>query len=232
MPCAREYVKTSAFIRPCWVPKQINAYEYWLQERQPLDCSLCLFLFPPDDCSIPATRAGTRDPLVIENELNAERADTSHWMFRLETVSKDGQKEVDEVVETSAGDLKHPIVIDGRELDSKQRQQSDSQLGRNSEALRKSLKDKNQDSAKSQRMLSRLPNAFIFSYGERQGEFVQLLFKPNPTFHPRGHEAEVFHAMQGNVWVNEKQNRLGAISGRLTEPVKFPAPNLSACRMI
>src|SRR5262249_51335956 len=120
-------------------------------------------------------------------------------------------------------DLKRPMVIDGRELNPKQRQQSDSQLGLNPEALRKSVKDNGQDNAKSQRMLSMLPNAFIFSYGEHHGDLVQLLFKPNPTFHPRGHEAEVLHAMQGNVWVNERQNRLAGISGRLTESVKFGA---------
>jgi hypothetical protein len=185
---------------------------------------LCVFFFTGP--TVAQTSQPTPAQLihkVIENELNSERADTSHWMFRLETENKNGQNEVDEVVETNAGDLTRTIAINGREPNSEQRQRADSQLGRNAEALRKSLKDKSQDITKSQRMLSMLPNAFIFSNGERHGDLVQLLFKPNPTFHPKGHEAEVFHAMQGNVWVNEKQNRLVAISGHLTEPVKFGA---------
>jgi hypothetical protein len=50
---------------------------------------------------------------------------------------------------------------------------------------------------------------------------VQLTFKPNPKFHPATHEEQVFHAMEGSLWVDEKQNRLAEISGRLIEKVKF-----------
>ena len=69
--------------------------------------ALSVLLFPA------AMKAQSSEPApeelirrVVENELHAERADTSHWMFRLETENKKGQQEVDEVVETNAGDLK------------------------------------------------------------------------------------------------------------------------------
>lgn len=158
---------------------------------------------------------------VVQNELALESQDKSHWLFRLQTENKNGQMEVDEVVETQAGDLKRPIEINSHELNAQQRQQSDAQLGRNPAALRKMLKEKNDDADKSQQMLKILPDAFLFSYGEHRGNLAQLLFKPNPDFHPNTHEAEVFHAMVGAVWVDQKQNRLGEMSGHLIERVKF-----------
>jgi hypothetical protein len=50
-----------------------------------------------------------------------------------------------------------------------------------------------------------LPEAFIFTSGERRGDLVQLTFKPNPRFHPGSREEQVFHAMEGNLWVDDKQ---------------------------
>ncbi|MGH9513158.1 MAG: hypothetical protein ACRD2U_13585 [Terriglobales bacterium] len=158
---------------------------------------------------------------VIDHELSAESHDDSHWMFRLETEHKNGQKEVDEVIETKDGDLKRPILINGQPLSEKQRQRSDRQLARNRKAMLKARKDESQDTARSQKMLKMLPNAFTFSYGERRGDLVQLKFKPNPRFRPKSHEAEVFHAMEGTVWVDQKQNRLAEISGHLIKKVKF-----------
>jgi hypothetical protein len=58
---------------------------------------------------------------VIANELRSEERDHSHWMFRLETATKNGQQEVEEVVETKNGDLKIPIIINGRDSGPVQR---------------------------------------------------------------------------------------------------------------
>jgi len=67
---------------------------------------------------------------VIRNELRMEDQDHSHWMFRLKTESKNKQLEVDEVVETENGDLKRPVLINGRDLTEKQQQESDRQIDR------------------------------------------------------------------------------------------------------
>ena len=161
---------------------------------------------------------------VLQNELRAEEQDHSHWMLRLETEKKDGQTEVDEVIETKDGDLKLPLLFNGRDLTPRQQQESDKrleQLAQNPAVLRKSLKDQNQDNARSQGLLKMLPDAFIFKQGEQRGDLLQLTFNPNPRFHPRNHEARVFHAMQGSIWVDNKQNRLAEISGKLIDEVRF-----------
>ena len=158
---------------------------------------------------------------VMTHELTAEAQDHSHWMFRLEKTDKNGRKEVDDVIETKDGDLVRPIMLNGRDLSAKQLEQTDRQLGRNPQALRKKSKDKQEDARQSEQMLKMLPDAFTFSRGEQKGDLQQLHFKPNPEFHASGHEAQVFHAMEGNLWLDMKQNRLAEISGHLMEPVKF-----------
>jgi hypothetical protein len=173
------------------------------------------------DSEVPADELARR---VTADELKAEQQDQSHWSFRLEIQNANGQKEVDQVIETRNGDLKRPLLINGRELTAEQQQKSErqtDQLVRNPGALRQSLNNKNEDAARSQRLLKMLPDAFHFIYGERRGDLVQLNFSPKPNFHPPTREAEVFHAMEGSVWVSTKQSRVEEIAGHLIHEVKF-----------
>src|ERR1700683_5745356 len=66
-----------------------------------------------------------------------------------------------------------------------------------------------------------LPDAFNARFGERKNGLVEILIQPNPNFHPSSLEAEVFHTMEGRIWIDEKQNRLAEIEGHLIHPVKF-----------
>jgi len=160
---------------------------------------------------------------VVANELKAEQQDRSHWSFRLEH-EPNGQNEVDQVVDTKDGDLQRPLLINDRALTAEQQQKSDKRIQQfvlKPAALQKSLNEKNQDAARSQRLLKMLPDAFHFTYGEHRGDLIQLKFSPNPSFHPSTHEAEVFHAMEGTVCVNGKQARVEEITGHLIHEVKF-----------
>ena len=144
-------------------------------------------------------------------------------MLRLET-EKAHRKEVYEVVETKNGDLKRLLLINGHSLTARQEREAEEQIRRlasNPSALRKSLKEENDDAAQSQRMLKTLPQALIFRFGEKKGDAVELLFSPNPHFHPPTREAQVFQAMEGKMWLDTKQQRLIELSGHLTREVKF-----------
>jgi hypothetical protein len=161
---------------------------------------------------------------VVDNESKAEEQDQSHWLFQLHIRTPNGEEEVDAVVETKQGDLRRPLRINGRELTAEEQQKADKQLQQlvhDPAALRKSLNDKHQDASRSQRLLKMLPDAFRFSYGERQGDLVQLNFSPNLQFRPPSREAQVFHAMEGSIWVDGKQARVEEIRGRLMNLVKF-----------
>ncbi len=161
---------------------------------------------------------------VVNNELQAEQQDHSQWMYRVESQQPDGSKTVDHVVETNEGSLRRPLLINGRTPTAQEQQQADQnnrRLAQDPTTLRKSRKQGREDQERTQKMLKALPDAFLFSYAEEQGELVKLNFVPNPKFDPPSREAEVFHALEGYMWVNRKQARLAEIAGHLTRKVKF-----------
>jgi hypothetical protein len=161
---------------------------------------------------------------VVSNELKAEDQDHSHWTFRLDTQKPGQPEEVCKVIETRDGDLKYPIEINDHPASQQQRQQAEQQIQtyvHSPDQLRKTLSDKAEDEARSEHMLRMLPQAFFYERGQQQGDLVELKFKPNPQFEPPTHEARVFHAMDGSLWVDSKQLRLARISGRLMHEVKF-----------
>ena len=160
---------------------------------------------------------------IIDNELQAEKNDRSHWMLRLET-RKSGKAELREVVETKDGDLDWLISVNGKPLPEDQRSERERGLQRlisNPAELKRSQREKDEDQARSLRLLKTLPDALVFEYGEQRGDLVELKFKPKPHFRPPSHEAAVVHAMEGVLWVNARQKRLVEISGHLMRPVKF-----------
>lgn len=158
---------------------------------------------------------------VIDHELQAEIHDQSHWLFILQTYKPGGARETDDVVETKDGDLKRQLLINGHPVSKAEADRKLEQAAQDSAALQKSGKEKNEDTARSQELLKILPDAFTFKFAARRGSLVELKFSPNPAFKPPNHEAEVFHAMQGNLWLDSRQSRLEAISGHLVREVKF-----------
>lgn len=145
-------------------------------------------------------------------------------MLRLETHKPDSGTEVDEVIQTSKGELQLPILVNGRapsKAEEARAQRRIQLLVNNPNAAQKKRKERSDDYARSRQMLQMLPDAFLYTYGERRGDRVQLNFRPNPRFRSHSFEEDVFHAMTGSLWVDDKQNRLAEISGTLTNGVKF-----------
>jgi hypothetical protein len=113
---------------------------------------LCLlaFLLCPLSGAQPAEKSAEESAeelvrRVVANELKAQEEDHSHWMFRLQSEGPDGATQVEEVVQTKTGELKRPIMINGRELTAQEQEQADQrieQLIRNSAPLRKGTKEK------------------------------------------------------------------------------------------
>ena len=161
---------------------------------------------------------------VVANEIKAENQDHSHWAFRLQT-EKAGRTETAQVIQTKDGNVQLPLSVNGRPLTAKQKQQASlhlEKLAHNPDALRKSLREENEDTARTQNLLQLLPDAFIFSYdGPGAGYLVKVKFSPNPHFRPPSRDAQVFHAMEGEMTGDSRQLRLAEISGHLIHDVKF-----------
>jgi hypothetical protein len=160
---------------------------------------------------------------VVENALRAKDKDQTHWAYR-EIVRKDGKEETREVVQTNAGSIDRLIALNHQPLSSEQQGREDTRiqtlLGDPSE-IRKERQKQREDSAKQSRMFANFPQAFRYAYAGQEGGLVKLKFEPNPRFVPSSRQEEVFHHLEGVMWVDPDQKQLTRIDGRLTSEVKF-----------
>jgi hypothetical protein len=159
---------------------------------------------------------------VITNELKFQD-DHTNWMYRLEK-EEDGKKQVQEIIETKEGSLSRLLSINDQPLTAKQQKEEDQRvqdLMTSRNAKRKLQRVLDAETLQGRRLFKMLPDAFVFNYADGDGNLVKLSFRPNPNFHPPSLEARVFHDMEGEMWVDCKQERLAAFNGRLTQDVKF-----------
>ncbi len=99
-----------------------------------------LLLSWPAMVQVSAANANELVRRVVNNELEAEKQDQRHWMFRLETAKSGGGNEAYLVVETRDGDVRRPLLINGREIPASEADRRVQQLAHNPGAPRKSLK--------------------------------------------------------------------------------------------
>jgi hypothetical protein len=166
---------------------------------------------------------------VVARELKAQGQDRSQWMYRRRVIlpGKQGQSqrtEDREVIQSTGGELDELLSVNGQPLTPEQRTQEDTRIQRlagNASELRKLQKDQKRDAENTEQMFRTLPDAVIASYASRQDGLIELKFIPNPAFRASSREAQVFHAMEGGIWIDSKQNRLAGIEGHLTKEVKF-----------
>jgi hypothetical protein len=178
---------------------------------------------PSHTDSAPSVSAHDLLQKVVDKELAADKNDQSLWMYKSE-MKKRGDDSTKEVIETKQGDIARTLKINGQPLNEEQEEKEKQRIQRLASNLadqRKAQRAKTQDGQKAEQMLALLPKALEVSYGQRKGDLVDLTFKPNPQFHPNSHEAEVFRAMAGDIWVNAKEDRLAEINGHLIRRVNF-----------
>ena len=159
---------------------------------------------------------------MITNELKFQD-DHTNWMYRLEK-EEYGKKQVEEIIETKEGSLSRLLSINDRPLTAKQQLEEDQrvkELMTSRSAKRKLQRVLGAETLQGKRLFKMLPDAFLFNYAGGEENLVKLSFKPNPNFHPPSLEARVFHDMEGEMWVDCKQERLAAFNGHLTQDVKF-----------
>jgi hypothetical protein len=174
--------------------------------------------------SVPSSQVSANDLArrVITNELKFQ-GDHTNWMYRLEK-EQHGKKQVEEIIETREGSLSRLLSINDQPLNPKQQAEEDQRvldLMTSRSAKRKLQQALNADTQRGRRLFKMLPDAFVFNYAGGDGNLTELSFRPNPNFYPPSLEARVFHDMEGEMWVDSKQERLAAFNGHLTQDVKF-----------
>jgi len=160
---------------------------------------------------------------VVTKELKVQNENLGHWMYRLEK-EESGRKQGQVIVETKDGSLSRLLSIDGRPLNARQQLKENQRIQKlvtNPAEQRKLQQASSNAAEQGERLFKILADVFLFEYAGREGDLVQLTFRPSPTFQPPSMEARVFQHMQGEMTVDTKQERLAAINGYLTEEVKF-----------
>jgi len=161
---------------------------------------------------------------VINNELRAQSDDHSRWMYQEKTTDARNHEQVKWIVQTGEGDLDRLWLKNGRPIPREQQAQEDQRIANllhSPDRRRKRQRAQQEDAKQTERLFRILPDAVTARFGDHQGSLVEIFFKPNPNFRPSSHEAAVFHAMEGRIWIDEKENRLAEIEGHLIRPVKF-----------
>jgi hypothetical protein len=186
--------------------------------------AIVLLGVPASPQSVPSSQVSANDLArrVITNELKFQ-ADHTNWMYRLEK-EQYGKKQVKEIIETKEGSLSRLLSINDRPLTAKQQEEEDRrvrELMTSRGAQQKLRRALDAETLQGRRLFKMLPDAFVFNYAGGDGNLVKLSFKPNPSFHPPSLEARVFRDMEGEMWVDCKQERLAAFDGNLTQTVKF-----------
>ena len=186
--------------------------------------AIILLAVPARPQSVPSSQVSANDLAgrVITNELRFQD-DHTNWMYRLEK-EQYGKKEVEEIIETKEGSLSRLLSVNDRPLTAKQQEEEDQrvrELITSRSAKRKLQRALDADTLQGRRLFKMLPDAFVFNYAGGDGNLIKLRFRPNPNFDPPSLEARVFHDMEGEMWVDCKQERLAAFNGHLTQDVKF-----------
>jgi hypothetical protein len=160
---------------------------------------------------------------VVENGLAAKDRDQTRWCYR-EVIRKAASLETREVCQSNAGTIDRLIGLNNRPLSPEQQRREDIRLRTllaDPAEIRKEREKQREDSAKQFRMFSTFPEAFRYEYVGTDGNLIKLKFSPNSQFVPSSRQEEVFHHLEGMMWVDPKQKQLARIDGQLTSEVKF-----------
>ena len=160
---------------------------------------------------------------VVANEIKAQEASHSRWMYRSDR-EEQGKKKAKEVVQTGQGTLDRLVAIDGHPLNEKEERaeiERIENLVRNPAEQQRMEQTKKRDGEQCKAFFEMIPDALSFVYAGGDGDLIKLKYQPNPGFQPPTREARVFHEMAGEMWVHAKQRRLARINGQLLADVKF-----------
>jgi hypothetical protein len=161
---------------------------------------------------------------VVYNEIEAESHDESLWCNRKQQQEDGKPDKTLEACQTKDGELERLVAVNGRALDSAQRQAEDERiqtLTSHPEQLRAKQKKQHEDGEQERKLFRVFPEAFLFECENESGNLTTLRFRPNPAFRPTTRASQVFHHMEGTLVVDTRQKRLVEINGRLTSEVRF-----------
>jgi hypothetical protein len=180
---------------------------------------LCAQEPPPED-PVALVRAASW------NELHSSNAGHP-FRFRLRKQDEDGSTTKD-IVETRDGDVARLVAVNDKpptpERAKAERDRLDN-LVAHPELQAHRHKKEQEDSNRSNEMVRLLPDAFLYTYrgvvNTTNGPAWRLGFVPNQNFIPPDREAQVYHGMAGELWIDCAQKRMSRLDAHLISDVNF-----------
>jgi hypothetical protein len=176
----------------------------------------------------PCAGASTAEPPaqlvreVVYNELHDHQLH-GYWRYWI-TQQSEKQSRVSEQIETVDGPVVRLLASGGQPLSAEADRQEAERLQRllaSAEEQARLRADYAADEKRIGRILALLPEAFLYEEEGEENGCYRLRFRPNPSYPPHSIEARIFHAMQGELWIDVRTKRLARLDGTLEENVDF-----------
>jgi hypothetical protein len=167
------------------------------------------------------TRAQDAKEIVqqaVNDQLAADRNDTSHWRYVKTEI--DRSKYV--VVETENGAISRHIEVAGQPASAQVLAQDDAENQRfihNPSLRAKQMQNGANDEKDSIELLNLMPEAFVWTVVSQTPSLTTLSYKPKPNFSPPDMEARVMGMMSGTLVVTNPRHRIKTFKGQLQHDV-------------
>jgi hypothetical protein len=162
---------------------------------------------------------------TVHNELSG----TAGLQYRFILRKTDEKGETTKyIVETKDGDVARLVEVNNAPLTperAKEEQDRLDDLMAHPEVQAHRHQKEQEDSKRGDKMVRLLPDAFVYKFigmGEQNGRACyRLAFEPNPNFVPPDRESQVYHGMEGELWIDKDQERLVRMDAHLISDVEF-----------
>jgi hypothetical protein len=174
---------------------------------------------PPED-PVAMVRAASWNELHATNSTHPVR-------FRLRKQDESGST-TKAIIETRDGDVARLIAVNDQpptpDRAAAERARLDNLLAHPELQIHRHKKEK-EDSNRENEMVRLLPDAFLYTYrgivDTPNGPAWRLSFQPNDKFIPPDREAELYHGMAGELWIDCAQKRMARLDAHLIADVNF-----------
>ena len=159
---------------------------------------------------------------VVYNELNDHQTH-GYWRYWIERQAE-GESRIEEQVETAEGPVSRLNQANGQPISNQRRRAEESRIDHLLHSASEQLqlrRDSQQDEQRIGRILSLLPNAYLYHDQGIENGCRRFAFHPDPAYPARSVEQRVFHAMSGTIWIDARLKRLVRLDGQVAQNLDF-----------
>ncbi|HEX5233753.1 MAG TPA: hypothetical protein VFW25_00340 [Silvibacterium sp.] len=171
-------------------------------------------------CALQAQDAKQLVQQAVNSELAKHSADHSLWMY-YEVESKPPLTAEQWVEGTAQVNVLRIVKRNGQPVPVEQQRKQVEAFVHDPGLQAQQRADTEHDDEQAASLLKLLPVAFLWTETSRNLSTTTFHFKPDPNFQPPTREARVFAAMEGELTVDNAQQRIEEINGRLIHDVNF-----------